>query len=85
MERAKLPIILLVGLQVIATMYVWTQGSIGLADETRFATFLGVDLLAFAAVAYIYGRKRLGEPASRIWLLLGTLTMAALLISTLAF
>ncbi len=85
MERLKLLITLMLGLQVLATAYVWTQGATSLADETKFATFLGVDLLAFAAVAYVYGRRRLGEPTSRTWLLLGTLTMAALLMSTLVF
>jgi hypothetical protein len=75
----------MIGLQALATAYVWTQGAISLADETKLATFLGVDLLAFAAVAYVYGRRRLGEATSRAWLLLVTLTMAALLISTLVF
>jgi hypothetical protein len=75
----------MIGLQILTTFYVWTQGATSLADEARVASFLGIDLLAFAAVAYVYGRSRFGEPTSRPWLMLGALTVAALLISTLVF
>jgi hypothetical protein len=76
-------VVSLVSLQVIATGFLWTLDPTGRGAQATFATFLGVDLLAFAVISYLYRTQKNAEPASRPWLVVGLFAIASLLISSL--
>lgn len=76
---------LLLLLQAVATVFLWTLGAADIVSEGRFAVFLAVDLLAFAMIAYIYTRRKWGELLSRHWLLAGSLGLVVLLLASLVF
>ncbi len=73
----------LVGLQVIVTAFLWTLDPTGRGAQATFATFLGVDLLAFAVISYLYRTKKDAAGANRPWLVAGLFAIAVLLLSSL--
>ena len=85
MNPDKRIVALLLVVQAIATVFLWTLGAADVVSEGRFAVFLAVDLLAFAMIAYIYTRRKWAELLSRSWLLVGSLGLVVLLLSSLFF
>ncbi len=83
MNRNDLLVPLLILLQLVATVFLWTLDASGAASQTRFAIFLAVDLLSFAMVTYVYRKTRWGELAHQIWILIGSFALAILLIACL--
>ena len=78
-------VILLLLLQAISSIFLWTLSAVGSVSEGRFAVFLAIDLLSFAMVAYIYTHHKWGEVASRGWILAGSIGLMVLLLSSLYF
>jgi len=85
MTANKQVVSLLLMLQLVATIFLWTLSSIGTADEGRFAVFLAVDLLSFAMVAFVFTHDKWGEEISRGWILMGSIGLVVLLLSSLFF
>jgi ABC-type transport system involved in cytochrome c biogenesis permease subunit len=76
---------LLLLLQAVATIFLWTLESVSAVSEGKLALFLAVDLLSFAIVAYVYTHEKWSEAIKRSWVLLGSIGLAVLLIASLCF
>jgi len=76
---------LLLVLQLVSTVYLWTVNGIGTASEARFAVFLAVNLLSFSTVTYVYTHDKWEETISRGWILAAALGLALLLLFSLYF
>jgi hypothetical protein len=76
---------LLLVLQLVSSVYLWTITTVSAPSAGRFALFLAIDLLSFAIVAYVYTRDKWGEAISRVWILAGSIGLIILLISSLYF
>jgi hypothetical protein len=85
MTPAEKTVYLLLLLQAVATIFLWTLESVSAVSEGKFALFLAVDLLSFAMIAYVYTHERWSEAVSRSWVLLGSVGLAVLLIASLYF
>jgi hypothetical protein len=76
---------LLLALQVVSTVYLWTGNAVGIVSDARFAVLLAVNLLSFSIVAYVYTRDRWGEVVTRRWIIAGSLAFILLFLSSLYF
>jgi len=76
---------LLVCVQAISTLILWTLDATDVVSEAKFAVFLAIDLLCFALVAYVYRKSKWGQTISRVWILAGSLGLAVLLLSGLIY
>ena len=76
-------VVLLLLLQVISMVYLWSITIVNPLSAARFAVFLAIDLLSFSMIAYVYMHNRWGEVVSRVWILLGSFGLIVLLISSL--
>ena len=76
---------LLLCVQVISTLFLWTLDATDLVSEAKFAIFLAIDLLCFALVAYVYRKSKWGQVISRAWMLVGSCGLVVLLFSGLLF
>ena len=85
MDLNKLLVSLLICLQCVSMIFLWTLDATNVVSEVKFAVFLAVDLLSFAMVAYSYRKLRGGQLLSHIWILLGSLGLVVLLFSGLLF
>lgn len=85
MELNKFQPILLLCLQLISTVFLWSLNASDVVSEVKFAVFLAVDLLCFAMVAYSYRKLKRGLPISPTWILLGSIGLVILLFSGLFF
>jgi hypothetical protein len=83
MDMNKLLVNLLISLQGISMIFLWTLDAADIVSEGKFAVFLAVNLLSFAMVAYAYRKLKVGQLISRIWMLLGSLGLVVLLFSGL--
>jgi hypothetical protein len=76
---------LLLCVQVISTLFLWTLDATDLVSEAKFAIFLAIDLLCFALVADVYRKSKWGQVISRAWILVGSSGLVVLLFSGLLF
>jgi len=76
---------LLLLLQIVSGIFLWTLNAVGTVSEGRFAVFLAIDVLSFAMVTYTYVHHKWGEVVSRAWILAGSIGLVVLLISSLYF
>jgi len=76
---------LLLLLQAISSIFLWTLNAFGAVSEGKFATFLAVDLLAFTMVAYTYTHEKWDETVGRFWILVGSAGLILLLFAGLYF
>ena len=83
MKLAYRLILLLLLLQVSATLTLYTLNPTDSSSQAAFATLLGVDLLAFALVSYLYRSEKMGTPFSRSWFLVGCAAFAVLFMAVL--
>ncbi len=72
-------VLLLLLLQATAAVTLWTLNPTGTSSQAVFAILLAVDLLAFAAVSYLYRTERTGTPFNRTWVLAGCAVFLVLL------
>jgi hypothetical protein len=85
MEQNEQIISLLLLLQAIMTVFLWTLNAVSSVSEGRFAVFLAVDLLAFAMISHTYLAQRWSRLPNRPWLLTGAIGLTILMISGLLF
>ena len=83
MKLAYRLILLLLLLQVSATLTLYTLDPTGSSSQAVFATLLGADLLAFALVSYLYRSEKTGTPFSRVWFLTGCAAFVILFLAVL--
>ena len=83
MKLAYRLILLVLLLQATATVTLWTLNPTDPAGQAVFALLLGIDLLGFAMVSYLYRTEKAGAGFSRPWVLVGYGTFALLLIAVL--
>ena len=74
---------LLLIIQVISMVYLWSMTILGALSAARFAIFLAVDLLSFSMIGYVYIHDRWNVVVSRAWILLGSVGLIVLLVSSL--
>ncbi len=82
----KLPsrlVVLLLLLQGVATVTLWTLNPTDPDSQGIFATLLGIDLLAFAMISFLYRKNKTGEAFHRRWLLVGCSAFVVLLLAVL--
>jgi hypothetical protein len=70
-------------LQAIAIAFLWTINGLRPSGEREFALFLGVDLVSFAIVSYIYRTERGGEEFNRAWVFVGGLAVLILMFASI--
>ena len=75
-------IVLLLVLQAVSIVLLWTLDALNQVSEGTFALFLAVDMISFAMVSYIYRHDKEAEPPSRGWLIVGSVLVLVLLFST---
>lgn len=83
MRLAYRLILFLLLLQVSATLTLYTLNPTDGSSQAVFATLLGVDLLAFALVSYLYRSEKTGTPFSRPWILVGCAAFVILFLAVL--
>ncbi|MDA4129555.1 MAG: hypothetical protein OK457_02180 [Thaumarchaeota archaeon] len=76
-------IILLLILQGVSIVLLWTLDALNQVSEGTFALFLAVDMVSFAIISYVYRNEKGGQMPSRRWLVLGSALIIALLFSSL--
>ena len=70
---------LLLLLEAVSVYYLWSLNPVGSTDEGLFAIFLALNLVAFSMISYVYRKAKLGEEASRLFLLMGCCMLLVLL------
>lgn len=83
MRLAYRLILFLLLIQVVATLTLYTQNPTDPSSQAVFATLLGVDLLAFALVSYLYRTERMETRFSRPWFLVGSIAFVVLFLAAL--
>jgi len=76
---------LLLVVQAVAVVYMWTVTIFGTLSAGGFAIFLAIDLLSFTLIAYAYTHMKWGEPINRAWIVVGSAGLIILLLSSLCF
>ncbi len=83
MRLAHRIVIFLLLLQGTATVTLWTLNPTDAASQAVFATLLGIDLLAFAMMSYLYRSEKRGTAFGRAWVLVGCGMFVVLLFAVL--
>jgi Kef-type K+ transport system membrane component KefB len=83
MKLAYRLVVLLLLLQGTATVTLWTLNPTDPAGQDVFAILLGVDLLGFALISYLYRSDKTAAGFSRPWVLVGCAMFVILLLAVL--
>jgi 4-hydroxybenzoate polyprenyltransferase len=75
-------IVLLLILQGVTAVLLWTLDALNEVSEGTFALILAVDMISFAMISYVYRHDKESEPPSRGWLAVGSVLVLVLLFST---
>lgn len=75
-------IIILLALQVGSTAYLWTLDRLDAISQGIFSLFVGVDLLAFAMISYLYRVSKSGTGFSKLWMSVGSILILVLVFSS---
>ncbi len=75
-------IVLLLILQGVSIVLLWTLDALNEVSEGTFGLFLAVDMISFAMISYVYRHDKESEPPSRGWLAIGSVLILILLFST---
>jgi hypothetical protein len=75
---------LVLALQAISTAFLWTVNPLGANGDRFFSIFMTVNLLSFAMLSKIYRSEKVHRPLRRMWLLLGSCILIALLLLNIA-
>ncbi|HUI00557.1 MAG TPA: hypothetical protein VLU99_03165 [Nitrososphaerales archaeon] len=70
-------IALLLVVEAISVVLLWTLNSYTSQGQTAFALYLGVDFISFAMMSYLYRNLENEEPISRLLVIAGCLFIAA--------
>ena len=85
MKQSSRIVLLLLCLQAVATIFLWSLDALNQVSEGTFALFLAIDLLGFAMISYVYRSEKNSNHPSRNWLLVGCGMILILLFSSLYF
>jgi hypothetical protein len=80
---ARRIVILLLLLQAVATIFLWSLDALNQISEGDFALFLAVDLVAFAMISYLYRHEKESIGLSRGWLAIGGALIVIFLFASL--
>lgn len=80
MRLAHRLVLLVLLLQATATVTLWSLTPTDPGSQAIFGVLLGVDLLGFALIAYLYRSEKGGGAFSRPWTLVGCVMLAVLLL-----
>ena len=83
MTRSNRLIIVLIVLQAVATVFLWTLDALNQVSEGTFALFVAVDLVSFAVVSYIYRADKVGEGPKRGWVAVACAMLLILVLSSI--
>ncbi len=83
MKLAYRLVLLVVLLQATATVTLWTLNPTDPRSQGVFATLLGIDLLGFATVSYLYRSEKDERAFNAPWVLVGCGMFVALLVAIL--
>lgn len=83
MKLANRLVLLIVLLQATATVTLWTLNPTDPEGQAVFATLLGIDLLGFATVSYLYRSEKKGAGVRAPWVLVGCGMFVVLLLAVL--
>ncbi len=83
MKLATRLVLLVLLLQATATVTLWTLNPTDPEAQAVFATLLGIDLLGFAMVSYLYRTEKKRTGFSRPWMLAGCVVFVLLLAAVL--
>lgn len=83
MKLAYRLVVFLLLLQLSATLTLYTLTPTESTSQAAFGLLLGVDLLAFAMVSYLYRNEKIGIAFSRPWVLTGCGALVILLAAVL--
>jgi O-antigen/teichoic acid export membrane protein len=81
---AKRLAILLLLLQAVATIFLWTLDALNEISEGIFALFLAANLVSFAMISYLYRHEKEAMNPSRLWLAIGGILIVVFLFVSLA-
>jgi hypothetical protein len=76
-------IVLLLVLQGVSLVLLWTLDALNDVSEGTFALFLAVSMISFAVISYVYRNEKEIQMPSRVWLIAGSILIIALLFSSL--
>jgi len=76
-------ITLLLVLQAVTIIFLWTLDALNQVSESTFALFLAVDMISFAMISYIYRHEKEDQKPNRGWLVVGSGLILVLLFSGL--
>jgi hypothetical protein len=76
-------IVLLLVLQGVSIVLLWTLDALNEVSEGTFALFLAVDMISFAMISYVYRHDKEAETPSRGWIIVGSVLVLVLLFSSL--
>ncbi|HUK50850.1 MAG TPA: hypothetical protein VLV18_07420 [Terriglobales bacterium] len=85
MRLAEKTVLLLLLLQIVSTLFLWSLQAVSAGSEGKFAVFLAVDLSSFAMISYVYTHEKWSLNVSRSWVLAGSLGLLILLLASLYF
>ena len=85
MKRNNLVVSLLLMLQAVSALYMWTITILGTLSAEGYAIFLAIDLLSFAMVADIYTHEKWEGAINPAWIIIGAIGLIILLVSSLYF
>ena len=77
-------VIFLIGLQVTSLVVLWLMTPLSQSATDTFALYLGLDLVAFCILSYLYRSMRNLKQPNGVWLAVGYLFIIVLLVSNLA-
>ncbi len=83
MKLANRLVLLVLLLQATATVTLWTLNPTEPEAQAVFATLLGIDLLGFAMVSYLYRTEKKRTGFSQPWMLAGCGVFVLLLAAVL--
>lgn len=83
MNLAERMVLLILLLQGTATVTLWSLNPTGTPSQAIFGVLLGVDLLGFALISYLYRSERAEAKLRRGWILAACSLLAVLLLAAL--
>jgi predicted membrane channel-forming protein YqfA (hemolysin III family) len=75
-------IAILIIIQIVSVLFLWSVSTVGFRAEQLFALFLGSDVLSFAMVSYIYRHLKASETPRSLWLIVGAIMLVVLIVSS---
>jgi hypothetical protein len=83
MNQTNRMVVLLLALQVVSTVFLWTLDALNDISEGIFALFVAVDLISFAMISYLYRVEKASTSPKRFWILIGCVFLIAIIFSSL--